>query len=259
MSADQPLLPTEMCPQPSAENLTRGKNLSCDTAANAVLKLSGLCVGYSGTLLLRGVEEALAPGELVAVMGPSGAGKTSLLRCVAGMMEPVEGSVRFAFGPGQDGLTPRQCRRCLGMVFQHLRLVPNATVLTNVLCGALGHLPSWRTLFGFPREEKQRALSLLEAMEIGHLAHCLVSKTSGGERQRTAIARALMGRPRVLLADEPVSHLDRRLAAKVLDFLRAYALREDMAILCVLHDRELARRFAHRVWEVRGEALMPAC
>lgn len=230
------------------------------TGAPPVLQTCQLCVGYPGVCLLQGVNFDLQRGQLVAVMGPSGSGKTSLLRCLAGLIDPVEGRVVYRLAgdsPARD-VGPGELRGKLGLVFQHLRLTPNASVLTNVLCGVLGKLPGWRTLWGFPRQDCQRARELLAALDLEGYGPAPVAKISGGERQRVAIARALMGRPSVLLADEPVSHLDRSLARRVLGFLKEITRREGMAVVCVLHDRGLAQEFADAVWEVGDCALAGA-
>jgi phosphonate transport system ATP-binding protein len=208
-----------------------------------VLRVRGLSVGHGGHMLVRELEAEFSSGECVAVIGPSGSGKTSLLQCLAGELPPCGGSLEWA--------SPQPCgSRQVGVVYQHLRLVANHTVRTNVLCGCLGRHPWWKTLVGFPTQEKAEADRLLEALGLMGYGPALTSHLSGGEKQRVALARALLHHPRVLLADEPVSHLDPDLARRVLGILRQRAQENGGVLICVLHDQELARQFADRVLEI---------
>ena len=130
------------------------------------------------------------------------------------------------------------------MIFQNLRLTRNLSVLTNVLCGRLGSQPWWRTLFAFPHEEKLHAYDILCRLGIDELANKPVRKISGGEQQRTAIARVLHQGPEIILADEPTSNLDTELSEKVLAIFRAQCDAEGRAAVCVLHDDYLVEKFA---------------
>lgn len=204
-----------------------------------------LTVVRDGRPLVDRLQLEVAPGEFVVLAGPSGVGKTSLLSCVAGLLAPASGRVEFPTGVA---------RGRLGMVFQHLLLTPNATAETNALCGLLGTRRWWATLAGFPRADRERARRWLERLEIGASGDTPVRRLSGGERQRVAIARALLPGPSVLLADEPVSHLDPALARRVLEVLKAEARATACAVLCVLHDAALTAEFADRVLTLRREA-----
>ena len=182
----------------------------------------------------------------MAIAGPSGVGKTSLLHVLAGLREPTEGSVAYPF-LGEDSGSLNHARQYLGVIFQELLLTPNATLLQNVLCGRLKNHSSFGTLFGFPAEEEDHALALLENLNLAKDAGKWVAETSRGEQQRVAIARAIHQSPLIYLADEPVASLDQGLADRVLGNFAEEVKMQARAIACVLHDPRQIERFAHRV------------
>lgn len=198
------------------------------------LSVSELAVRRSENLLFKGMSWGLTPGTFLAVTGPSGIGKSSLLSCLAGNLKPAEGGFSFL----TDDTTQ------VGRIFQDLRLTANSTVLTNVLCGGLGRLPWYRTLFGFDGESKKAAFEILRRLEIDPLVHKPVKKISGGEQQRTAIARLLHHDPEIILADEPTSNLDPVLANKVLGRIRSLCKERSRVAICVLHDGDQVEKFA---------------
>ncbi|MBL6458315.1 ATP-binding cassette domain-containing protein [Belnapia sp. T6] len=208
------------------------------------LVVAGLDLALGGRPVLRGVGLAVAPGEVVALEGPSGAGKTSLLRAAAGLL-PHRGTIRA--GGGRPAL-----------VFQQHALAGRLSARDNVLVGALGRLGFWRPALGlWPAAERAAAEACLARVGLAGLGPRRAAHLSGGQRQRVAIARALLQRAQVLLADEPVASLDPQNAEAILALLRALAREEGLAILVSLHQPELARRFADRrlrieegqVWE----------
>ena len=216
-----------------------------------ILDIAQLSKEYpGGRRALDSVNLALAQGELVGVLGPNGSGKSTLLRCAARLIEPSAGSVRVA---GQDlacrsGAALRDARRWIGMIFQRGNLVRRRTALANVASGALGRHHDLTTALGWlPHGELQNAAVLLERLGLLHLADKRADTLSGGEAQRVAIARALAQRPRVLLADEPVSSLDPEAAEDVMQLLAALATHDDLGVICVLHQPDLALRYAHRL------------
>ncbi len=202
-----------------------------------------LDVSRGGRLLLRGLNLEIPRGSFVALVGPSGVGKSSLLSCLAGLLPPAAGGIHYQCG-NRCWHSPADFRQRMGVVFQHLRLNPNATAETNVLCGLLGQRPWWRTLFGFSKADRTLAAGLLSRVGLGGMEQTPVSRLSGGERQRVAIARALIAEPEVLLADEPVSQLDSSLAAGLLESLRDEAQARGRTLICSLHDPGLVGRFA---------------
>lgn len=193
--------------------------------------------------MLQGLDLEVDRGSFLAVEGRSGAGKTSLLACLAGLLEPAGGDISYRCQGGGDH-TPAGFRGRLGCVFQHLLLTPNATVETNVLCGLLGQRSAWRTLFGFAAADRRRARELLERLGLAPLADKNVNQLSGGERQRVAVARALIAQPECLLADEPVSSLNPELAREVLGLLKAECTNSGCTVICALHDTALTAEFS---------------
>lgn len=212
----------------------------------AHVRVSELGVRRADRWLFRGLNLTVPRGAFVAIVGPSGAGKSTLLACLAGALAPDEGEIRLC---SRDGVLapPQQCRPRIGCVFQRFLLVENSTVLANVLCGRLGRLPWWRTLFRAPRAEREAAFAIAADLGLAPHTHRWVAELSGGEQQRTAIARALFQEPEIYLADEPVSNLDTYLTGRVLGRLRQEASQHGRTVFCVLHDPELVDRFADLV------------
>ncbi len=203
----------------------------CRTGAG--LSIEGLSVALGRQPVLSDVSLAVAAGEVLAIEGESGAGKTTLLRAAAGLL-PHAGRVRS--GDARPAL-----------VFQHHALARRLTARDNVLVGALGRLGFLRAAARlWPAEELALAAECLERVGLGPLANRRADRLSGGQCQRVAVARALMQRAPVLLADEPVSSLDPANAEAVLTLLRGLARQEGLAVLVSLHQPELARRHADR-------------
>ncbi|HMO63927.1 MAG TPA: ATP-binding cassette domain-containing protein, partial [Verrucomicrobiota bacterium] len=200
-----------------------------------MLRLEDAGLRHHGRWLFRRLSLGLRAGELLAVMGPSGVGKSTLLACLAGATPLTEGAVR-------GGRSPAAARPAI--VFQDLRLVPQATLIANVLMGRLERHTWCRTLAGFPTADRRMAFACLQALGLDPLAHRPAGEVSGGEQQRTALARALATGSPLVLADEPVANLDARLAGLALGRLREYARTTPAAVVCVLHHEEQARTWA---------------
>jgi phosphonate transport system ATP-binding protein len=201
--------------------------------------------------VLKGIDLDVWPGELTVVLGANGSGKSTLLRCAVRLVEPDEGSVVLCGAElvGAHGRRLREARRKVAMVFQQVLLVKRSSAIENVAYGALGELPLYRSFSKrlFPDELAERAFSSLERVGLAEVAWKRADTLSGGQAQRVAIARALCQRAELVLADEPVASLDPHAAEEVLILLGEIARVEGLATLVVLHQPELAFRYADRV------------
>jgi phosphonate transport system ATP-binding protein len=220
-----------------------------------MLDVSRLSLQYpNGKLALADFDITVRAGELVIVLGGNGSGKTTLMRCITRTLQPTKGSVRVN-GTDLAPLTGEKLRRArleLALISQHGSLVRRRSVLANVATGALGRHGGWFTaLGGLPAEELRLAHGYLAEVGLADLAGQRAGTLSGGQAQRVAIARALAQRPRVLLADEPVASLDPEAAEDIMKLLRRLAAEENLAVLCVLHQIELAHTYADRVVGIR--------
>jgi phosphonate transport system ATP-binding protein len=235
--------------------ISRGEPEPAAPAHGPALAVRGLRKHFGSRLVLDGIDLEVRRGELVAILGANGSGKSTILRCIVGLTEPDEGSVRLA---GREETTLRGAeraatRRGAAMIFQQIHLVRRLSALDNVCCGALGRLPARRSLIRmlFPEEVRAEAMACLDRVGLADRASDRASQLSGGQQQRVAIARALCQRPSVILADEPVSALDPAAADRVLRLLRDLAHMDGLAVTAVLHQPELARLYADRVVGVR--------
>jgi phosphonate transport system ATP-binding protein len=214
-----------------------------------VIEVHALTKRYGQLPALTDVSLRVAAGEILVVLGPSGAGKSTLLRCINRLIEPSAGEVRMAGVPiPTDRAGLRQLRSEVGMIFQDHNLVPNLSVLKNVLTGRLSHMPAWLSLLQlFTDEDVSIALDCLRRVDLEASAWKRADRLSGGQQQRVGIARALAQRPRAILADEPVASLDPQSARLVLTDLQRAARDFSIAVLCNLHQVQYAREFADRI------------
>lgn len=204
--------------------------------------------GAQAVVVLRGASLAIGEGETAAIRGPSGSGKTTLLHLLAGLDRPTGGSVRYR-GEAIDGWSEDRRsawrRSRVGFVFQDFRLLPRLTALENVA------LPL-ELLGRSPRAAADRARRLLSDLGLGERLHHLPSALSGGEQQRTAIARAFSHEPEIVFADEPTGNLDPATSQAVLDQLLATVAAHGTALVTVTHDEEVAARMGRRIRIVDG-------
>lgn len=216
------------------------------SATAPVVRMEGVWAGYgTAAPALRGVSMVVAPGERRVVVGPSGSGKSTLLKVLAGLVRPSAGVARV-LGSGVG--TRRRDAPPVGYVPQNVGLVATATVLQNVMLGALARTSALRSALGaFPREEYDTAAEALDSTGLAALAGRRAHELSGGERRRLAVARALVQRPALLLADEFLSELDDLTAERVLGALDRARVRLGMTIVMVEHNLRVACDFADRV------------
>ncbi len=210
--------------------------------------IEDLWFAYRGqNWILRGIDLQVPAGGFWAIMGPSGAGKTTLMRILSGLLPFPRGRVLLMGRSLAEEPEPR-LRRIIGYIPQQLGLVRGLTALENVLLGSLVRHPGWRTALGFfPRAEIERAMALLEMLDLADRAHEKVFRLSGGERQRVAIARTLMQDPQLILADEFVSDLDLPRAAQVLAFVHRLVREKGLTVILNLHELQLVQEFADHV------------
>jgi len=224
-----------------------------------MIKLKSLTKRYpDGTVAMREIDLHLPKGQFCVLLGPSGAGKSTLLRSMNGLVNPSSGRIEF------DGrvITAREdvryMQKRVAMIHQSFRLVPRLTVLSNVLSGLLDRLPTPLALLGlFPGERKRAACQLIESVGLReeHL-YRRASGLSGGQQQRVGIARAFIGDPEVVLADEPVASLDPRISRDILGLLREASRARNTTVLCSLHQVDLALEFADRIVAMKAGRIM---
>ena len=218
-----------------------------DAGANSArIRVAGLDKSFAGKTALAGVGFTVSAGEFVAVLGPSGAGKTTLFRCMTGLLAADRGSV---IAGELDVMHLRgAARRHIAVVFQQFNLVNRLSALDNVLAGRLGCVPAWRGICRrFTRADRLLALDCLDRVGLVGYATQRADTLSGGQQQRVAIARALAQQPLAIVADEPVASLDPRIGSEILELLRGICHREGVAVVCSLHQLHFAQAYADRI------------
>lgn len=225
-----------------------------------ILSIRNLSKQYSnGVHALKGVSFDVQPGEFLVIIGLSGSGKSTMLRCMNRLHDPTGGEILFK-GRRIDNVQGREVkelRRDLAMIFQHFNLIPRHSVLSNVMMGRLGSTSTLKSVLGmFSGEDRAKAMEYLRLVGIQEKAHIRADQLSGGQQQRVAIARALTQNPSVLLADEPVASLDPATCHVVMDYLRKVNRELGITIVCNLHFLSLVREYATRVVALRGGELV---
>jgi putative ABC transport system ATP-binding protein len=210
-------------------------------------------MGSTKVAALNGVSLGVRQGEFVAIQGTSGSGKSTLLNMLGGLDRPTSGEVLFeneSLAPFTKKQMAHYRRHSVGMIFQNFNLISTMSAAENInLALAFGGLKF--------SERKKRAAELLERVGLKDRATHRPSELSGGEQQRVAIARALSNRPRILLADEPTGNLDSTRSEELLGLLREMVERDQLTILMVTHDKELAANFADRIIMMKDGEIKP--
>ncbi len=239
-------------------------------APDVPVRIESAAVVYGRRRVLADIDLTVARGERVAVIGPSGAGKTTLFRLIAGLAKPAGGRVETL---GRDtarrtGRALAGLRREVGFLHQQDNLIPQLRVVHNVLMGRLGHWWLGRALLSLLWPQQiERARAALARVELADKLWALPDELSGGQQQRVAVARLIVQRPRLVLADEPVSALDLRLGREIVALLATLAAAERSTLIVNLHaldllqghfDRVVALRDGRLFWQGRPEALHQA-
>ena len=215
-----------------------------------ILKIAGLHKSYGDNAVLKGIDLAVSRGELVFMIGPSGSGKSSLLRCCNRLEEPTAGSIHV---DGEEITAPsaelNRIRQNIGMVFQHFNLYRHMSVLSNITLAL-------RKVQKLARAEAdRRGLEALDRVGLADKASAYPDQLSGGQQQRVGIARSLALRPKVVLFDEPTSALDPELVGSVLNVMRELK-RDGMTMMVVSHEMGFARAAADRVVFMDGGVIV---
>ena len=215
--------------------------------AETLLKIDNLKKSFGNLEVLKGLSTEIVKGEVVVMIGPSGGGKSTFLRCMNLLEEPTEGSIIF------DGIdivkadekTKNVVRSEMGMVFQHFNLFPHLTILDNITLAP-------RLVRGISRAEaEKKAMDLLKMVGLVDKAKAYPQQLSGGQKQRVAIVRSLAMEPKVMLFDEPTSALDPEMVGEVLDVMKTLA-KNGMTMVVVTHEMRFARDVASRVLFLEG-------
>ncbi len=208
---------------------------------------------------LKNVTLTIGKGEMVAILGKSGSGKSTLIRCINGLVRPSNGDITFdnRSVTTADEKTLRTIRKDIGMVFQRFHLMPQKSVVKNVLAGRLAYHGGLSGLFGrFDDAEVDLAHQALTRVGLMDKLSAKAEHLSGGQMQRVAIARALVQQPKLILADEPVASLDPKSSEEVLDLFKDIHRREAITVVMNMHNVEQALKYATRIIGLnRGEVV----
>lgn len=219
------------------------------------MRLADVTVIYpNGVCAVDTVNIDIADGTFCVLLGSSGAGKSSLLRLMNGLVLPTRGEVAGPEGSSIHG-SPRVLRahrQRTGMIFQQHHLIGRLTALQNVLLGRLSYHGALRSMMPLPRKDKLAALEALERVGLLDRALARADELSGGQQQRVGIARALAQKPSIILADEPVASLDPETSMKILGDLHRICREDKITAIVSLHQVDLAQRFADRIVGVAG-------
>ena len=205
------------------------------TDNNVLIKVDNLCKSFGDLKVLKGVNAEIKKGDVMVVIGASGSGKSTFLRCLNLLEEPTSGTITFE---GVDITDPsvniNKHRQKMGMVFQQFNLFPHKTVLKNMTLGPMKLLKQSK------KEAEANAMKLLERVGLADTANAYPAQLSGGQKQRVAIVRALAMNPDVMLFDEPTSALDPEMVGEVLEVMKQLA-KEGMTMVVVTHEMGFAR------------------
>lgn len=213
----------------------------------------------NGHKALRNISFSVPQGEFLVIIGLSGSGKSTMLRCINRLHNPTGGEILFNGTDitGLKGSALRKIRSEIGMIFQHFNLIPRKTVMDNVLSGNLSRTGILASILGIHTPETRAlAQKYIEIVGLKGKEKNRADNLSGGQQQRVAIARALMQNPKVLLADEPVASLDPATSHSVMQYLKKVNEELGVTVICNLHFLSLVRQYAHRVVALKAGQLI---
>ena len=223
--------------------MKKNENVTAHSDSGALIEVKNLVKDFNNgeIKVLRGFDYAIQKGEKIVIIGPSGGGKSTFLRCLNLLEKPTSGEIYFK----GERITSSKCninlvRKKMGMVFQHFNLFPHKSILENLTLAPV------KLKLKTKEEAVKRARELLEMVGLPDKADAYPSQLSGGQKQRVAIARALAMDPEVILFDEPTSALDPEMVGEVLDLMKALA-NEGMTMVVVTHEMGFAREVADRI------------
>lgn len=215
---------------------------------NDILRLNDIHFSAGKREILKGLSMTVKAGSSATIMGPNGAGKTTLLKVALGLLKPSAGEVTFF---GEKKLS-KESRKNLGYIPQNLALVNELSVLSNILIGATRRMHTWQAVTNsYPKEILHEADDIMNMLGISHLAHTKVKKLSGGERQRVAIARTLLQRPSIIVADEMTSSLDFKTAIGVIDTLLDVKKKMGLTLLMTHHNPDIAKICSDMIYIIK--------
>jgi phosphonate transport system ATP-binding protein len=208
------------------------------------LSMNSVQLVINNRKILNNLSMSIQQGSAVTIMGPNGAGKTTLLRVALGLLKPTGGDL-YLFGKKR---LDKENRNLLGYIPQNLGLVGELSVFSNVMIGAIKRMPRWRSITGmYPKDLITEAYSLMYDLKVSHLMDTKVKKLSGGEKQRVAIARTLIQKPSIILADEMTASLDFKAAVAVMDIFADIKEKMGITLLMTHHNPDIARLYSDNV------------
>ena len=229
-----------------------GNGMQPPAALALALALNGVGKSYGGAWALEPLDLEVVEGERLAVLGPSGSGKTTLLHLIGRVIQPEQGVVEVDGQPLRDLGPGKELAALVGVMHQQLDLVPHLSVVHNIMAGRLGFWSLWRSLASLvsPRD-RHLAQVALDRVGIPDKLYERTAHLSGGEQQRVALARLLVQRPKVVLADEPVASLDPARAEDLMQLLSGIVSESGNTLVASLHSIDLTRRFFSRAIGLR--------
>jgi phosphonate transport system ATP-binding protein len=214
-----------------------------------LLKIESVCKMYPGNVLaLNNINIKVSNSEIIAILGPSGSGKSTLIRTILGLTTLNEGNIYFRSKNYKDK-NFNIIRNSIATIYQNFNLVSRSSIIKNIILGDIAKVSSWRLLFNiWPKKTQNKAINIIKEVGLRDIDYNKrVENLSGGQQQRVGIARALIGSPDIILADEPVSSLDPQTAKDILNLIRETAKKNKISVLCSLHQIDFAKIFADRI------------